>query len=116
MAQDLYTYTATVLEVVDGDTLKLRIDLGFRISWVTNCRLAEINAMELKDKDPVVRARAFEAKKYMEDRLPVDSKILIKSSKLDKYGRAIVTVYYGDGFMKNMNNELLTAQLVEMYR
>ena len=116
MTQDLYTYSATVLEVIDGDTLKLSIDLGFRILWVSNCRLAEINAMELKDKDQVVRARAFEAKKYMEDRLPVDSKILIKSAKLDKYGRPVVTVYYGDKFMKNMNNELLTAQLVEVYR
>jgi endonuclease YncB( thermonuclease family) len=116
MTHELYTYSATVLEVIDGDTLKLRVDLGFKIFWVSNCRLADINAMELKDKDQAVRARAFEAKKYMEDRLPVNSSVLIKSSKLDKYGRPVVTVYYGDRYMKNMNNELLTAQLVEVYR
>ncbi len=113
---ELYTYSATVLQVIDGDTVKLRIDLGFKILWVSNCRLAEINAMELKDKNESLKAKAFEAKRYVEERLLEGTKVLIKSSKLDKYGRPVVIVYYGDHFMKNLNNELLTSELVEVYR
>lgn len=115
MIRNPYTYKATVLSVVDGDTLKLSIDLGFKISWISNCRLAEINAMEIADKDPMLRARALEAKKYIEDRLPIGTTIMAQSAKLDKYGRPVVIVYYGEYYLKNLNNELLSAQLVESY-
>lgn len=115
ITDQLYYYKATVVSVVDGDTVKLRVDLGFRSQWVSNCRLAGINAMEMADKDPTLRARAIEAKKYIEDKLPAGTEVVVRSTKLDKYGRPVVVVYYGQYFLKNLNNELLSAKLVESY-
>lgn len=41
-----YTYRCTILEVVDGDTVNARIDVGFRIWAEVPLRLAGINAAE----------------------------------------------------------------------
>lgn len=42
-----YTYSAEVLRVIDGDTLDLRIDLGFRITTKQRVRLFGINTPEI---------------------------------------------------------------------
>lgn len=104
---ELYQYIATVNRVIDGDTLDLTLDLGFKISWRTNCRLAGINTPELTSTDLKIKEAAYGAKKYVEDRLKPGDKIVIKSMRLDKYGRAIAVVFYGKGFSNEMNRELL---------
>ncbi|NTV29876.1 MAG: hypothetical protein HGA80_07335, partial [Candidatus Omnitrophica bacterium] len=49
-AQDLYTYNAYVERVVDGDTLKVRLDLGFGVRVRQTLRLRGIDCPELKTK------------------------------------------------------------------
>lgn len=46
----MYEYSATVLRVVDGDTLHVDIDLGFRFRFETIIRLYGINAPEMKTR------------------------------------------------------------------
>ena len=111
----LYNYKATVEKIVDGDTVTLRIDLGFTVSWRSNCRLAGINTPELTSKDPVTRAKALEAKQYLIDRFVLDADILIVSKHLDKYGRPVVDVYYGDNFENHLNQELIDSGLAVVY-
>lgn len=41
-----YTYRAVLLAVTDGDTLRLRIDVGFRVWVETPVRLLGLNAPE----------------------------------------------------------------------
>lgn len=43
----MYEYTAQVLRVVDGDTLVLRVDLGWHVSIVGHVRLRGVNCPEL---------------------------------------------------------------------
>lgn len=43
----MYDYKARVLEVHDGDTIKVDIDLGFHLHFKTDLRLEYINAPEL---------------------------------------------------------------------
>lgn len=112
---ELYNYKAAVQKIVDGDTANLVIDLGFTIFWQSNCRFAGINAAELNDKDPIVRAKALEAKQYLIDKLPSGTEIRVTSRSLDKYGRPIVDVYYGPGFTNHINQELLDKGLAEKY-
>lgn len=96
MTNNLYTYEATVLRVVDGDTAELNIDLGFTISWKSTCRFYGINTPELKSKDIAEKERAKLAKAATESHLPPGTKIKIVSRQLDKYGRPLVDIYIGD--------------------
>jgi micrococcal nuclease len=49
---DLYNYAATLLAVHDGDTLRLNIDLGFRLhNEDMDMRLFGVDAPELKRPD-----------------------------------------------------------------
>lgn len=84
---ELYNYKATVVRVIDGDTVKLRLDLGFRLYWHVNCRLAGINAPEMST-DAGVKSKAA-----LEKLLPVDTEVIVNSTKLDKYGRPVALIY-----------------------
>ena len=44
----MYTYNAELIRVVDGDTVWVRVDLGFRIYRDVNLRVDHINAPEMK--------------------------------------------------------------------
>jgi endonuclease YncB( thermonuclease family) len=80
----MYNYKAKVNKVIDGDTVNLTIDLGFRMTMTANCRLAGINAPELSTKEGQV------AKLYLTNLISdVDN---IASTGLDKYGRPIVKI------------------------
>lgn len=107
---NLYNYKATVLRVVDGDTVELVIDLGFTVQWKSTCRLFGINTPELISKDAALRLKALEAKQYVIDRLPVGTTVYITSRQLDKYGRPLADIYYS-AEMKHLNQELLDTGL-----
>jgi micrococcal nuclease len=86
----MYTYKAEVIRVIDGDTVVLNIDLGFKIHHITPCRLAGINAPEMNSTDEKVRAAAVASKEYLISLLPEETEVTIISKKLDKYGRPVV--------------------------
>lgn len=111
----LYNYEAIVERVIDGDTLKLDIDLGFTIHWKSSCRLYGVNAPELKSKIAEVRDAAKESKQYLIDNLQVGSTILIYSKELDKYGRPLIEVFFGENFKRHLNAELLDKNLAVKY-
>ena len=95
----MYTYKAQVARVIDGDTVVLEIDLGFKIFHVMSCRLAGINAPEFHAKDEATRASAIASKEYLMSILPVGEWVEIESKKLDKYGRAVVKIDYVNELM-----------------
>jgi len=100
----MYTYNASVVRVVDGDTIQLNIDLGFKMFYKTNCRLNGLNASELNSKDVDERISALASKSFLESQLPQGETIKIVSKSLDKYGRALVEIYKGD---VNINEVML---------
>jgi len=87
----LYTYKAIVERVVDGDTLLLRIDLGFQVWKEQRVRLAEIDAPE---KDTKEGRKAFE---HVRDTLARVQFVVIKTNKIDIYGRYVAHVFYSFG-------------------
>jgi len=87
---DLYNYKARVIKVIDGDTVKLDIDLGFRVHWTSNCRIAGINAPEVNTEE------GKSSKTWLEGVLVPGDVIMIKSVKLDKYGRPIFDALVGN--------------------
>jgi micrococcal nuclease len=101
----MYTYKAKVARVIDGDTVVLEIDLGFKIFHVMSCRLLNVNAPELNAKDEETKSAAVASKWELMKLLPVGKIITIESKKLDKYGRALVWM---DGVNDKMNEYLTT--------
>ncbi len=102
--KDLYTYKAIVEKVVDGDTLKLTVDLGFTVYWKSSCRFYGVNTPELKGKD---KDKALLAKEYVNTCVPIGTPVMIQSKVLDKYGRPLVDVFYGEEFKNHLNKELI---------
>ena len=84
----LFTYSATVTSVVDGDTFHALIDLGFETTVAQRVRLRRIDAPEIES------AEGKEAKAYLEKILSRDQgRILIQSRDLDQHGRPIADVW-----------------------
>ena len=89
----LYNYKATVVKVVDGDTVKLDIDLGCGVTLSKeNVRLFGINAPETRGDE---RPEGLAAKKYLMSLLSPGDEILIRTykDKKGKYGRYLAFLY-----------------------
>ncbi len=122
----LHIYKAVVERVVDGDTLLVRIDLGFEV-WVNQrIRFRGINTAEIikngakTGKDP---DRAEQAKSFVEGRLKDIEFIVIKTYKTDMYGRYVADVFYHPTIQKKedvyekgffLNAQLLTEGLADV--
>jgi micrococcal nuclease len=96
--EDLYTYCAYVVKVLDGDTLKVVVDLGFGVRSVQTLRLLGIDAPE------IVTADGMESKKALEKMLKIaDGKagapLLIKTVKSDKYDRYLADIFVGSVYI-----------------
>lgn len=100
---DLYTYAAEIEKVVDGDTLRVIVDLGFGIKTRQYLRLRGLDAPEVDTKEGVA------AVEFVKSRLKRSDQILIKSSKSDKYDRYLADIFYRDksGNEQYLNNEIL---------
>lgn len=84
-----YTYQATVVHVVDGDTIDLNVDLGFRCYVQVRFRLHNMDAPErFTDEGKVAKA-------FLEEMLPISTTISIQTYKneTDKYGRWIAEIF-----------------------
>src|SRR5690242_17733723 len=102
----MYTYKATVLRVVDGDTVDIEIDLGFDIRTVQRVRLAGLNAPE-KNTDA-----GMQAKLWLVDRLWIGAQVTVRSDKPgggDKYGRYLATIIDGKDGDRSVNDALLAS-------
>jgi len=87
-SQSTYLYKAIVERVVDGDTLLLRIDLGFQVFKEQRVRLAEIDTPSLDEP------KGKEAHKYVRDQLARIDFVMVKTNKIDIYGRYVGHVFY----------------------
>jgi endonuclease YncB( thermonuclease family) len=92
---DRFVRKAKLIDVVDGDTLDVQIDLGFKVFHELRLRLARINAAEKGTADGET-ARAMVAEWFM--RWHKDDKetpIYIKSTKdrHDRWSRLVVEVW-----------------------
>ena len=107
-----YIYNATIVNVVDGDTLDATVDLGFTAFVRIRFRLYGIDTNETNDKDEVKRALALKAKEFLKAKC-LNAKVVIKSRKTDKYGRWLGDVYLEDG--THLNDSLLVEGLAVPY-
>jgi micrococcal nuclease len=93
--------------VVDGDTIECELDLGHHTYRKVTVRLAGLDCPEVNSKDKELRQKAKAAKDAT--RLWLGARrlggLVLESKDLDKYGRSIGVIHYGD--------ETLNAYLIE---
>ena len=80
-------------EVVDGDTVDVEIHLGFGITLSHRVRLKDIDAAETRTKDLKEKAEGLMAKEWLEKELSKPGEWIIETTKDDKYGRILGTLY-----------------------
>ena len=90
----MYEYIATVERIVDGDTVDVRIDVGFFVCIRMRLRLNGIDTFEMRGEE---RELGLLAKAFVEARIPPGSVVLIKTYKLGTYGRFVADVRYVRG-------------------
>lgn len=101
-----YEYGAVGHHVVDGDTVDVILDYGFSLKQKLRLRLSGINTPELNSEDGEERAKALEAKKFVQDALFHDGseerlwrELIVKTIKTkagkerQTFGRYVAEVY-----------------------
>lgn len=99
-----YLYPATLIEVTDGDTVKLWVDQGLDTFKKLKVRLYGLDCPERKDPVAWVQARQFTVD-WFASFIPVFELETIKD-KTEKYGRYLGIVRYGE---RSLNEALLSS-------
>ena len=90
-AKDLFTYWAEIERIIDGDTLKVRFDLGFNMEARDTLRLRGIDCPEMDTKEGQA------AKAFVQSYIKEASSIIVRSSRSDKYARYLADVFIPQG-------------------
>lgn len=107
----MYTYSAFVTEVYDGDTITVDIELGFGIKLTDQkIRLFGINAPELKGKTKTEGIKSRD--KLTELVLNKQIKIQTIKDKKEKYGRILGKIWIDETLI---NDVLITEGFVVPY-
>jgi micrococcal nuclease len=112
----MYHYKAKVERIVDGDTIDVVIDLGFKITTFQRIRMAKINTPETFNvkKDSEEYLKGLASKQYVEQRIAANNnEIELETEKVtEKYGRYIGTIWLADS-TTSLNDELVEKGLAK---
>lgn len=93
----MYYYKIELLRVVDGDTIDVRIDLGFNVWHKCRVRLMGINAPESRTRDLEEKKRGLAAKDWLIETLEnAQADLEMKSHGSGKYGRVLGEIFIND--------------------
>jgi micrococcal nuclease len=94
----MYEYKATIVKVVDGDSIYVDIDLGFDV-WLRNqsIRLYGIDTPECRQKDKARKAHGLLAKEYVQKALVVGRTYALRTKEKGKFGRFLGEFKTGKG-------------------
>jgi endonuclease YncB( thermonuclease family) len=113
-----FLYEAEIIEVIDGDTLLLNIDLGFGTARKQRVRLSSLNCPEINTQ------KGQDSYHFLRDKMSQITTIMIKTRKIDIYGRYLGHIFYDEtGMMERgevfnegvyLNEEILVEDLAEV--
>lgn len=107
-----YIYQSRLINVVDGDTCDVLIDLGFNVYIKERIRLSFIDTMELNSKIKEERELALKAKDFFYQYVSKD--FVLKCHGKDKYGRYIGELFFPETEL-TINQLLLDSGLAKKY-
>lgn len=119
-SKQLHTYKAKLERVVDGDTLHVKLDLGFEVKHREILRLTQINAPEFKT------AAGKKSSDALKKILKNVKFLIVKTNKTDIYGRYLADVFFDESGKEKdlqkvaergtyLSQLLLDRKLVEKY-
>ena len=109
----IYEYNASLLRVVDGDTVDALIDLGFSVWVKKRIRLYKIDATETRTRDLEEKEQGFKTKERLTELLSAnDGKFTLISHGVGKYGRCLGTIIINN---VDINELLITEGLAKEY-
>jgi micrococcal nuclease len=104
----MYEYKAIVDRWIDGDTVDLKVDLGFYMTAAIRFRLTGIDTPERG------RPGAKEAHELASSMAPAGATVWVMTDKADKYGRWLANVFVTP-MGRTVNQALLDAGLAKLY-
>lgn len=113
----MYWYRVKEIEVVDGDTVKVLLDLGCWIYHKTTLRLYGINAPELRGDS---KEQGLQSKERLQQLVTLkgDQQLWARTERdtTGKYGRLLASLFLlvGDEY-KNLNKQLIAEGLANEY-
>ena len=117
----MYEYRATLLKIIDGDTVDVDIDLGFGVVLTNQrIRLYGIDTPESRTRDLEEKKFGKLASRYIEEHIDVEDTFTLRT-KLDgkgKYGRILgELICYIPEFDREMsiNDAMITMKLAVAY-
>jgi len=104
-------YPCSVVRIIDGDTLVLKIDLGFSITTIQRVRLLGVDTPEINRKisqEAGYKASLFVQKWVLdsESDLIFEHNFTVETKKQDGFGRYL-------GIFRNRNEESLSDDLIK---
>jgi micrococcal nuclease len=114
---NLFFYRAEVVNVIDGDTLDLLVDLGFNIHHSIRVRLNGVNTPESRTSDIKEKELGLKAKDFTKDwtvRHPVVYVSTTKDKK-EKFGRILAEVYSDPDKTACLNEDLIGSGYARAY-
>ena len=105
----MYEYRATIVRIIDGDTVEADVQLGFHVSLRGMFRLSGINTPEIRGTE---RPLGLAAKAYLQiliDDLTNGTRELViktKKDKTGKYGRYLAELWVDE---VDLNKTLVEA-------
>lgn len=109
-----FWYGATVLKVIDGDTIDLSIDLGFQIHYKIRVRLYGVNTPESRTKDAEEKTIGLKAKEFTQNWLTNHQWVFVNTipDKNDKYGRILAKIYSSED-IDNPTTACLNTDIIQ---
>ena len=108
----MYYYKVDILRVVDGDTVDVRLDLGFNVWHKCRVRMVGIYAPESRTRDLEEKKKGLAAKEYLKSILEnPDNDIQMQSEGKGKYGRVLGIFFWDKGKRTPTNvNQLMIKE------
>ena len=102
-----FSYNATVVKIIDGDTVDALVDVGFSIMTKKPIRFRGINTPESRTRDKEEKVRGLAAKDRVVELLSEnDNKFVLKSYGVGKYGRCLGELFV-EGHEESVNQVLI---------
>jgi micrococcal nuclease len=102
----MYQYKCKIIKVLDGDTVDIDLDLGFKIILANQrVRMAGVDTPESRTTIAEEKIRGLLSKKKLAEKLPIGSWQIIETQKPDsnddKFGRILGVFVLEDGTRVN---------------
>tara|TARA_R100001510_G_scaffold57759_1_gene67535 strand:- start:160 stop:570 length:411 start_codon:yes stop_codon:yes gene_type:complete len=108
-----WNYEAYCDRVVDADSIKMTVDLGFAVQKKVDVRLFGVDAPEMRGGTEETKAAARLATSRVNELVPVGTKVFLRSLELDKFGRSLAVIILENGDV--VNDILLDERLAVRY-